>query len=296
MSLIGALKWYVFKRIYARSLDEFNLIWLDYPLRPNARFEGGHPELTKIFENNRARFERFVADILAVSDDVIGIARGAPFINNYFTGLDAAAYYATIATCKPTTLIEIGSGYSTQIAHFAINKHCSNTTLIAIDPSPRIEVAHLCDELVRAPLEEVDQGIFSRLGPNDILFIDNSHRCFQNSDVTVFFLEILPNLPSGCIVHIHDILLPYDYPSEWRDRYYSEQYLLACWLLANPGRLEILFSCAFATRDASLRAMLMPLWEDSRFGPAKAQAEKLTNGFGYSIWLRTCDKSGADAI
>jgi hypothetical protein len=285
MSLTGALKWYVFKRFYARSLDEFNLIWLDYPLRPKPRFEGGHPKLTTTFESNRPRFERFVANILAVSDDVIGIARGASFINNYFTGIDAAAYYAAIATWKPTTLIEVGSGYSTQIAHSAIKRHSTKTTLIAIDPSPRTEIAGLCDELICAPLETVDQSVFSRLGPNDILFVDNSHRCFQNSDVTVFFLEILPNLPRGCIMHIHDILLPYDYPPEWRDRYYSEQYLLACWLLANPEKLQILFSCAFATRDPCLTSMLKPLWDDPRFAPAKEHAEKLTKGFGYSIWL-----------
>jgi hypothetical protein len=37
-------------------------------------------------------------------------------------------------------------------------------------------------------------------------------------------------------VHLHDIFLPWDYPEEWRGRYYSEQYLLAAgsW----PGRRD----------------------------------------------------------
>jgi len=57
--------------------------------------------------------------------------------------------------------------------------------------------------------------------------VDNSHRCFQNSDVTVVFLDVLPRLRSGVIIYIDDVYLPYDYPPEWSMRYYSEQYLLA---------------------------------------------------------------------
>lgn len=34
----------------------------------------------------------------------------------------------------------------------------------------------------------------------------------MNSDVTVFFIDILPRLRSGVIGHVHDITLPYDYP------------------------------------------------------------------------------------
>ena len=49
---------------------------------------------------------------------------------------------------------------------------------------------------------------------------------------TVFFLEVLPRLPRGVTVVVHDIFLPYDYPGHWRRKYYSEQYLLAAHLLA----------------------------------------------------------------
>ena len=65
------------------------------------------------------------------------------------------------------------------------------------------------------------------LSAGDMVFIDNSHRAFQNSDVTVFFTEVLPALPAGVAYGIHDIFLPDDYPAGWSDRFYNEQYLLA---------------------------------------------------------------------
>ena len=48
-----------------------------------------------------------------------------------------------------------------------------------------------------------------------MVFFDGSHRTFMNSDATVFFLEVLPTLPAGTLVGIHDIYLPDDYPADW---------------------------------------------------------------------------------
>ena len=60
-----------------------------------------------------------------------------------------------------------------------------------------------------------------------------------NSDVTVFFLEIVPRLRSGVLLHVHDIFLRWDYPPDCNDRYYSEQYVLAAALLAGKPLLEV---------------------------------------------------------
>ena len=90
-----------------------------------------------------------------------------------------------------------------------------------------MEVDGLCDEVIRAPLEECDLAVFSRVRPGDVVFFDGSHRAFTNSDVTTFFLDVLPELPAGVLVHLHDICLPDDYPPYLDDSFYSEQYLLA---------------------------------------------------------------------
>jgi len=55
-------------------------------------------------------------------------------------------------------------------------------------------------------------------------------------DVNYLFLEVLPRLKPGVIVHVHDIFLPFEYPREWvRDdfRFWAEQYLLQAFLTFN---------------------------------------------------------------
>jgi hypothetical protein len=92
------------------------------------------------------------------------------------------------------------------------------------------------------------------------LFIDNSHRSFPNSDVTVFFAEVMPALPPGTIWGLHDIFLPWDYPEEWRDRFYSEQYLLMSYLLGGAIGDEIILPVMWTTRQPHLHGILAQLW------------------------------------
>ena len=115
---------------------------------------------------------------------------------------------------------------------------------------------------------------------------------FTNSDVAVIFLEVLPRLQPGVLVHLHDIFLPYDYPPEWRDRYYSEQYVLAAMLLGQTSRFNVALPNAFIGRDPELRAVLAPLWRDPGFAPPvsthgqpAAMADR--SGVGSSFWMRT---------
>ena len=172
-------------------------------------------------------------------------------------------------------------------ARRAIRDHGLPTRIVSIDPHPRTEIEALCDQSIRSPMEDVDTHVFDQLGAGDILFIDNSHRSFQNSDVTAFFLEVLPRLRPGVIVHIHDIFLPVDYPPAWADRHYSEQYLLACWLLANPKRFELMLSNAFVSIDSELSGQVAPLWDAPRFAEAKAAAIRVMPDFkGQSFWAR----------
>src|SRR5262249_53311437 len=115
---------------------------------------------------------------------------------------------------------------------------------------------------------------------NDILMVDNSHRCFQNSDVTVLFLEVLPRLRPGVLVYLDDIYLPHDYPPEWVSRYYSEQYLLAVLLLADAQhRYDILFPAWFVCTDEGLRRTAEETWNDIGLG---GRVPIDANGF----WMR----------
>jgi hypothetical protein len=77
----------------------------------------------------------------------------------------------------------------------------------------------------------------------------------------VIFLEILPRLSAGVRVHFHDIFLPYDYPPDWADRYYSEQYVLGAYLLGGANRLRVLLPNSYVSHDPQLRQILDPIWD-----------------------------------
>ena len=154
----------------------------------------------------------------------------------------------------------------------------SDNQIKSIDPQPRAEITGITDQIIRQPVEEVDMSIFDQLEAGDILFLDNSHRILPNSDSMVFYLEILPRLNPGVIVHIHDVYLPYDYPQFMCDRSYSEQYGLAIALLSNRARYEILLPCYYASEDAELSEVIAPVWKDERVGDAERH--------GGSFWFR----------
>ena len=109
-------------------------------------------------------------------------------------------------------------------------------------------------------MEDVPRDFWQGIGSNDLLFIDNSHRSFPNSDVTVFFAEVLPALKAGTIWGLHDILLPWDYPEAWRGRFYNEQYLLLAYLLGGGDGDEIILPVRWVSSEPLLHNILAPLW------------------------------------
>ncbi len=198
--------------------------------------------------------------------------------NGYLPGLDIIGIYTMLARFKPKRYIEIGSGNSTRVAHKAFIEKDLSTEFICIDPKPRAEVDQLPNRMIREPFENAKIDIVAELNANDILFLDNSHRILPNSDSMVFFLEILPRLKRGVIVHIHDIYLPYDYPQFMCDRFYSEQYGLAMYLLANPDKYETILPNYFISEDKELSELIAPIWDHENL--------KDVERHGGSFWIR----------
>lgn len=200
------------------------------------------------------------------------------WINDYLPGLDAAALYAFVVRRAPRAYVEIGSGHSTRFAARAIRDHGLATEITTIDPAPRASLAPLPSRHVSLPLEKVEpDSVASLVQDGDILFFDGSHRALQNSDVTAFFLDVLPRLQAGVLVQIHDICLPYDYPPEWEERWYSEQYVLAAYVLGGASRMRIVLPNAFVSADDELLGVTRSLWD----GPG---LESVSRG-GSSFWF-----------
>jgi len=163
------------------------------------------------------------------------------FNNTTFESGDAEYWYNLIRLKKPKRIIEIGSGNSTLLAIKAIMKNkedndsytCEHT---CIEPYEMPWLEKTGVTVVRELIENIDLKLFDILEENDILFIDSSHMIRPQGDVLVEYLQILPRLKKGVIVHIHDIFTPRDYPKEWivdEVKFWNEQYLLEAFLTDN---------------------------------------------------------------
>jgi hypothetical protein len=155
--------------------------------------------------------------------------------NGYLSEGDGRSILGMTGYYKPKKIIEIGSGNSTKFFRKAINTFRLQTQLTSIDPMPRRQIDALCDTCLRYTVLDANPGLFAALEPGDILFHDGSHITFNGTDTVHLFLEILPVLKPGVIVHLHDILLPYEYHKDFDGRGYSEQYMLATALLSSSS-------------------------------------------------------------
>lgn len=167
--------------------------------------------------------------------------------NGMFGPGDAEALYSMIRHVKPRGIVEIGCGQSTLVAHFAIADAMAEDSRyrcrqICFEPYENPWLNDLGVEVFRKRIERADLDVFRSLSPGDIVFIDSSHVLRTMGDVEFEYLHILPILPKGVIVHVHDIFSPRDYPAEWLNedrRLWNEQYLLEAFLSFND-RFEIL--------------------------------------------------------
>jgi hypothetical protein len=276
---------------WSRSVEDY------YPVSPRPRWGYGLPAHSRIqaaleaqratYEESLAALARHRAALRAIPHDPDPLRPG-PFWNNiFFSTLDAASLVGFLLARRPRLYLEVGSGHSTLFARHAITNGQLQTALASIDPNPRANIDALCDHVIRRPLEDCDPAIFDQLAPGDLLFLDGSHRVFTNSDVTVFFFDILPRLKPGILVHLHDIFLPADYTPAWNRRLYSEQYLLGAMLLCagSPFRVVLpnYFVCSDADLGARARALLhnegapdIPFWYNNGAGVP-----------GVSFWIET---------
>lgn len=176
-----------------------------------------------------------------------GPGQGPPrfhLANGTFGPGDAEALYCMIRDLAPARIIEIGSGVSTLVIDQALGANRSAgappTSFTVIDPHPSAAArsAASVSEVVAQKVQDVGTSRFEGLEAGDLVFIDSSHVVATGSDVVFEYLEVLPRLAPGVVVHAHDIFLPDEYPRSWvvdRHVFWTEQYLLAAFLAFNPS-------------------------------------------------------------
>jgi Methyltransferase domain len=142
---------------------------------------------------------------------------------------------------KPRRFVEIGCGQSTLVARFAIADAMADDATyscrhICYEPYENPWLEELGVEVRRERIERADLALFQSLSAGDIVLIDSSHTQRPMGDVEFEYLHILPSLPKGVAVHVHDIFSPRDYPARWLKedrRFWNEQYLLEAFLSFN---------------------------------------------------------------
>jgi hypothetical protein len=175
--------------------------------------------------------------------------RGERFFwrNTQFSFSDAMSYYCFIRATRPTTIVEIGGGFSTLVACEAVARNGAGIIHV-IDPFPRRFLERPDVRLHTTRVQDVGADFLNDLlRDGDILFIDSTHTVKTGSDCLHIYLRLLPAIRRKILVHVHDVFLPFGLPKELlldQQIYWTEQYLLMALLLDNP-KAAVLFGSAW---------------------------------------------------
>ncbi len=131
---------------------------------------------------------------------------------------------------------------------------CNKYAIIDPYPAPLVKSGLPgLTKIIPERVELVDIALFNNLGEGDILFIDSGHTVRTGGDVNFLFLDVLPRLAPGVIVHVHDINLPYEYPEVYFTNpsfrmFWTEAYLLQAFLAFN-SEFEVLLALNYLMTD-----------------------------------------------
>ena len=199
--------------------------------------------------------------------------------NPSYSPSDAIATYGMMRHFRPKKIIEVGCGNSSCLMLDTNDRFFDGKIdFTLIEPYPEFLSSVLWPKdpeaitIIPEKAQDVPPGVFESLEENDIFFIDSSHVSKAGSDVNYLYLDILPRIKPGVLIHIHDIAYPFEYPQKWLDqgRFWNEQYLLRALLIDNPTFEVLLFTTQLVTNHNGWITENMP-----RF-----------NEIGGSIWLR----------
>jgi len=162
-----------------------------------------------------------------------------------FTRADAEVLYLMLRHLRPRRFLEVGSGLSTWYAAQAAAANVADGApceIQCIDPWVRERVAALPGvEVERRQVQDTDLARFEALETGDVLFIDSTHVVRIDGDVPFLYLEAIPRVAPGVVVHAHDIPFPYHVPhpaeeyiasAKW-PKYWTEAMLLQAFLAFN---------------------------------------------------------------
>jgi predicted O-methyltransferase YrrM len=255
-------------RVFDSSVDDVPAVRLneDAQVMLLSRFAGHHGEMP--FPERPSNRSRYHLD------------------NQWFGYGDGVTLYSMMREFTPARIVEVGSGYSSAAMLDVDERFFGAIDLTFIDPYPQRLLGLLGqadrDRCIvhQQAVQDVPIEVFTQLGAGDFLFIDSSHLAKTDSDVLHLLSRVLPVLQPGVIVHIHDILWPFEYPASWLEqgRAWNEAYFVRAFLQFNDTFDILYFNSYMERKHADLVRAAMPL---------AMSVPSMENTIGNSsLWLR----------
>ena len=209
--------------------------------------------------------------------------------------IESQVLHCAVRSLAPPRILEIGSGISTACMVDAAKKNEEEnkpvTQITCVEPYPKPAFRNLKGvRHIQEICQAVPKKVFAQLQAGDILFVDSSHAVKTGSDVLRIYLEIIPNLPPGVIVHIHDINLPYMYPrSALAGSFGWQETAFLAALMTQNDRLSVLacLSALHYGRPNELKALLSDYRPQPNDYGLHAKATVAGAHFPSSLWLGT---------
>jgi hypothetical protein len=218
--------------------------------------------------------------------------------SRFFGYIEAQVLHAVIRHYKPARLIEIGGGVPSYCSSQAISMNRRDTGInghiTCIEPDPIDMIKNLDEssenfELVARPIQDVPLKYFTQLQVNDIVTIDSNHVVKPGGEVNYIVLEVLPIIPTGVLVQIHDIYFPYNYDRDVLNNFLhtNETALVAAFLACNT-RYKILFALSMLhyKRRHEMQSVLPEYQPESDWLGMRVGEYDDAKHFPSSLWLR----------
>ncbi len=209
--------------------------------------------------------------------------------NSNFSFGCAASLYCMLRELQPRRVVEIGSGNSSKIIASALARNAedngASSAYEIVDPYPANRVLSCLPwqcTVHKQRVECMSIAWFSSLSDGDVLFIDSGHTVRIGGDVNFLFLEVIPRLAPGVVVHVHDVNLPYEYDRAYVvgqrgtfRKLWTESYLLQAFLTFNDEWQVLLAMRYIMTEHLDSFRHAFPHYDQS--------AHKLVSS---SFWMR----------
>ena len=230
-------------------------------------------------------------------DEVAGLRRfHALAAGGYGAGygeIESQVLHCFVRSERPPRIVEVGGGISTAIMADAVRLNAEDgraTSILTIEPYPQPALLTLPGVTVlREFAQAAARSAFEELQRGDLLFIDSTHVVKTGSELARLYLDVVPALPPGVVVHVHDITLPYLYNRDLGRSFFDwQETTLVLGLLIGNAALSVLccLSALHYDRRSRMREVLADYDPQDDEEGLRAQAGSGRH-FPSSLWLVT---------